>query len=254
MEEKTTNGNENAPTDTSRRNFLKIMSVLAVGAAVGGTVRGVVQNIIPKSSGLTGYPNLTLYNEATSSPIKTSEIKVNDSSVVLFEYPLQGEPNFLLRLGDPTGKDVQIKSVTVQDPATGKSFQSPGGAGPYNSIVASSAICQHLGCVPPMIHYFKPGSSIPGHSELTGSNNPGYVHCNCHGSTYDPFKGFGIVTGPTKSPLPNVQLNYDKTKDEYSVVSMVGPTIFGHTSDLTGGSPLPSSSETVVKNEGVPQS
>lgn len=237
--------------DPSKRNFLKAMSVVAVAAAVGGVGRGLVQNIIPKSVGITGFPSLTLVSSSSGQPIKTSDINVNDPSVVLFEYPLQGEPNFLLRLGDSGNNDVEVKSVNVSIPASGKTFQSPGGVGPYKSVVAASAICEHLGCVPPMIHFYKPGTSIPGTS-FSGSGNKGFVHCNCHGSTYDPQNGFGILTGPTQKPLPNIVLNYDKTSDTYKAVSMIGPTIYGQTDDLKGSSPLSSSTQTDVTNSGVP--
>lgn len=237
--------------DPSKRNFLKAMSVVAIAAAVGGVGRGVVQDIIPKSVGITGFPTLSLV-DLSGKPMTTSQIKVNDPSVVLFEYPLQGEPNFLLRMGDSSNNDVPVKSVNVSIPASGKTFKSPGGVGPYSSVVAASAICEHLGCVPPMIHYYSPGTSIPGTS-YSGSSNRGFVHCNCHGSTYDPQSGFSILTGPTQKPLPNIVLNYDSTTDSYKAVSMVGPTIYGQTDDLKGSSPLSSSTQTTVSNSGVPQ-
>ncbi|HKJ96513.1 MAG TPA: Rieske 2Fe-2S domain-containing protein [Thermoplasmataceae archaeon] len=238
--------------DPSKRNFLKAMSVVAVAAAVGGVGRGLVQNIIPKDVGITGFPSLTLVNSASGQPVSTSDIKVNDPSVVLFEYPLQGEPNFLLRMGDSSNRDVEVKSVNVSVPSSGKKFQSPGGVGPYKSVVAASAICEHLGCVPPMIHFYKPGSSIPGTS-YSGASNKGFVHCNCHGSTYDPLNGFGILSGPTQKPLPNIVLNYDSTSDTYKAVSMVGPTIYGQTDDLKGNSPLSSDTQTQVSNSGTPK-
>lgn len=251
MDEAYSKYEKEVPADPTRRNFLKAMSVLAVGAAVGGTARSLIQNIIPKSSGLTSFPTLTLV-DSSGNPISTSTLSVNDPHIVLFHYPLQDEPNFLLRLGDSGGNDVEIKPATVTIEASGKTFQSPGGVGPYKSVVGSSAICQHLGCVPPMIHYYKPGTTIPSHPDLTGNKNPGYIHCNCHGSTYDPFKGFGIVTGPTESPLPNAFLNYDSSTDQYSVQKMIGPSIFGHTNDLTGGQILGSTSKTTVSVGSVP--
>ena len=237
--------------DPSKRNFLKAMSVVAILAAVGGVGRGIVQNIIPKSEGISGFPSLTLVSSTSGLPVKTTDIKINDPAVVLFDYPLQGDSNFLLRMGDANGIDVEVKSVSVSNPATGKSFTSPGGAGPAKSVVAASAICQHLGCIPPEIHFYKPGTSIPGTS-YSGSSNKGYVHCNCHGSTYDPLNGFGILTGPTRSPLPNVSLSYDSTSDTYKAVSMSGPTIYGQSDDLKGSSPLSSNTQTQVSNSGVP--
>lgn len=253
MSETDAKTNEDVPQDMSKRNFLKLMSVLAVGAAVAGSARGVLQSMIPESSGVSSFPSLVLV-DSQNNPIKTSSLKVNDPNVVVFDYPLQGDPTFLLRMGDKNNTDVAVKSVSVDIPASGTSFQSPGGVGPYNSVVASSAICEHLGCVPPMIHFYAPGTNIPGQPNYSGSKNTGLIHCNCHGSTYDPQKGFGVVTTPTKKPLPNATLKYDQTTDTYSVVSMVGPTIYGKSNDLTGGAPLPSGTQTVVQNQGTPTS
>lgn len=233
--------------DPSRRSFLKYMTVAAFAAASAGALRSTIQNIIPKSAGITGFPELLLVDSNSGKPINTSDLSVNSSAVVSFDYPLQGEPNFLLRLGDANGSDVKVSSVKVSIPASGSTFQSPAGVGPYGSVVASSAICEHLGCVPPIIKFYKPGTSIP--NGPSGSQNTGLIHCNCHGSTYDPGKGFGIITGPTQKPLPNVTLKYDKASDQYYAVSLVGPTIYGHSSDLSGGNPLPSNSQTGVSSQ-----
>lgn len=211
------------------------MGVLIIGAGIGGTLRSVVQNVIPPSSNAeSSFPTLLLILP-NGNPVHTSDLNVNNLSVVTFDYPLQNEPNFLLRLGSSSNKDVKIDSTTVDIPATGGKYQSPAGVGPYGSVVSSSAICQHLGCVPPEIRFHPPSSST----------FPGKVHCDCHGSTYDPYKGFSIVTGPTKSPLPSLVLTYDSSKDSYSATNMVGATIYGHTSDLSGGSKVSSSGATV---------
>ena len=233
--------------DPSKRSFLKYMTVAAFAAASAGALKAAVQNIIPQSKSIGGYPNLLLVDGTTGKPIKTSDLNVNDSAIVTFDYPLQGEPNFLLRLGDSSGNDINVSATKVSIPAAGTTYQSPGGVGPHGSVVASSAICEHLGCVPPIIHFYKPGTSIP--NGPSGSANPGYVHCNCHGSNYDPAKGFSIVTGPTQKPLPSVVLKYDQSSDSYYAVSMVGPTIYGHSNDLSGGNALPSSSQTVVSSQ-----
>ncbi|MHB1709750.1 MAG: Rieske 2Fe-2S domain-containing protein [Thermoplasmataceae archaeon] len=234
------------PADASRRSFLKVMMALGVGAVTIGVARGAIQNLIPQSVGVSAFPTLTLVNASTGSPIKTTDLTVNNPAAVIFDYPLQNEPNFLLRLGDSSGNDVAVSSYKVQIPATGGTFQSPGGVGPHKSIVASSAICQHLGCTPPSIHFYKPGTTIPNHPGHSGSGNTGFINCSCHGSTYDPYKGFSVVTGPTKSPLPSVILAWDSSSDTYTVNSMVGPTIFGHSDDLSGGNPLSSSSQADV--------
>ncbi|MEM0346519.1 MAG: Rieske 2Fe-2S domain-containing protein, partial [Thermoplasmatales archaeon] len=115
-------------------------------------------------------------------------------------------------------------------------YKSPPGVGPYGSVVASSAICQHLGCIPPEIRYHPPSSST----------FPGKIHCDCHGSTYDPYAGFSVVTGPTTHPLPSLVLSYDSSKDTYSATMMVGPTIYGHTSDLSGGQAITTTTTSIT--------
>ncbi len=211
------------------------MGVLIIGAGMVGTLRSVVQNIIPTTTGgETSFPVLTLVLP-NGNPVHTTDLIVNNPASVTFNYPLQNEPNLLLRLGDSSNADTKISTSTVSIPATGGSFQSPAGVGPYGSVVSASAICQHLGCIPPELKFNPPSAS----------EFPGKVHCSCHGSNYDPYNGFSVVNGPTKSPLPSLTLTYDSTQDTYSATMMVGPTIYGHTSDLSGGSSI-TSSGTVV--------
>lgn len=224
------------PSDNERRKFLKLMGVLVIGAGVAGTFRSVVQNVIPSVTNVvSGFPNLTLYLPS-GSPVHTSDLNVNDPKIVVFDYPLQNEPNFLLRLGNSSNTDVEVKPSDVTTPANGKKFTSPGGVGPYKSVVSSSAICQHLGCIPPEIHFYSPSSK----------SYAGKIHCNCHGSTYDPFTGFSVVTGPTRAPLPSVTLSYNSSEDKYSATMMIGPTIYGHSSDLSGGNQISTSGKTTL--------
>ncbi|MHB8396817.1 MAG: Rieske 2Fe-2S domain-containing protein [Thermoplasmataceae archaeon] len=221
----------------SRRSFLKMMMVFAVGAAAIGTMRGGIQSLarLPPQA-LSTFPTLTLVN-GSGAPIKTSDIPVNSALGVLFPYPLTNEPNFLLRLGDKNGNDVAVTPQKVSIPDTGGSFLSPGGVGPYKSVVAASAICQHAGCLFPQLRFYPP----------TSSSYPGLIQCGCHGSQYDPYKGFGVVSTPTRSPLPNVTLSYDATTDTYQAVGMIGPVIFNHTNDLSGGTAAKSSTSTVTE-------
>lgn len=225
-------GKENVekPEDQGRRTFLKFLGVLGVAAVSIGVLRGAVQNIIPPISGQTGgFPNLKLVS-TSGTPIKTSDLVVNNPQIVLFNYPLLSDPNFLLRLKNSNAPEGPISPTTVTVPADGSKYTSPGGVGPYKSVVASSAICQHLGCKPPELRYHTPSAS----------SYPGKIHCDCHGSTYDPFTGFSVVNGPTTHPLPSTVLNWDSSSDTYTVVNMVGPTIFGQPTDLSGGTPFPS--------------
>lgn len=228
------------PKDAQKRNFLKLMGILVIGAGVAGTLRSVVQDIIPSVSNVeSSFPSLLLVLE-NGNPVHTSDLTTNTPAIVTFEYPLQNEPSFLLRLGDANNNDLKIGSSKVTVPATGGTYQAPAGVGPYGSVVASSAICEHLGCIPPENRFYPPSSPT----------YPGKIHCGCHGSIYDPYTGFSVVAGPTKLPLPAVALTYDSAKDTYSATNMIGPTIYGHTSDLSGGNSISTSGTTVTATGG----
>ena len=198
--------------DESKRKFLKMVSIGSAVVAFAGFVPSL-SYLIPRSVGVKGFPTLTLV-KPDGTPIHTSDILPNTPKIVLFEYPLLNEPNFLLNLD---------KNV-------------PGGVGPKNSVVAYSAICEHLGCIPPSIKYYPLGS--PEHG--------GYIFCACHGSTYDPFDRAKIITGPTVLPQPMVLLTYDIASDTYRATKMFKPVIYGHKDDLKGGSP-PTTNKTIVK-------
>ncbi len=216
------------------------MGILIIGAGIGGGLRSIIQYAIPQVSPVeSSFPTLILVLP-NGNPVHTSDLVVNNPSIVTFDYPLQNEPNFLLRLGDSNNNDVKVEPSEVVIPATGQKYQSPGGVGPYGSVVSSSAICQHLGCIPPELRFHPPSAS----------SFPGLVHCDCHGSTYDPYKGFSVVTGPTKSPLPSTVLSYDSSGDTYSASKLVGPTIYGHISDLSGGNQI-TTKGAVVNTVGV---
>ncbi len=237
--------------DKGRRTFLKAMMILSAGIAAAGVLKGAVTDIITPSFGISSFPTLILV-DASGKPITPSSIPVNTPTTWLFDYPLQDEPNFLLNLGDSSGNPVSVSPYDVLIPATGETYSFKGGVGPNNSIVAYSAICQHLGCIPPEIHYYPPGQAVPG-TPFSGSGNPGFIHCSCHGSTYDPLKGAEVITGPTSRPLPNTALSYDPSTGKISAVKVVGPTIYGKPSNLSGGTPFPSNAtSTVVTNTGVP--
>ncbi len=248
--------------DPSRRGFLKAIVGLSAVAAVGGLGKGVVQNLISPAVGLTSFPETQLYWNDPSSPnsspvpLKASTFPPESEGVWIYYYPLSDEPNFLIRFKD----SVDPCSVTIE--ATGQKYTFTGGVGPAstvggvsvaaNSIVSYSAICQHLGCIAPIIHYYAPATmnTLPLSVQNTiktqyntelyanGSFIRGVIHCNCHGSTYDAFKGAGIITHPTERPLPYVSLKYDALTDGLYAKKLTGPVVFGHPSDLTGGHPI----------------
>jgi Rieske Fe-S protein len=240
--------------DEGRRNFLKAMIIVAGLSVFVGMLRGL-EVLVPPKVGLEEFPRLLLVDER-GNPIKASSIPVNGRQIALFPYPLNNEPNMLLNLGDENGKPVEVPPITVVIPQNGVSYEFPGGVGPSRSIVAYSAICQHLGCTFPELTFYPPGVKV-----MT-ANGPmdKIIYCRCHGSTFDPYRGGAVVTGPTVRPLPAVVLEWDPSTDELYAVKMIGPVIYGHpgfnnptldtvknpTGDLQGGSPA-GVATTVVK-------
>jgi arsenite oxidase small subunit len=201
--------------DETKRNVLKLAAVaglLAIGA--GGAVGGAIQYLQPPSVGLSAYPKTQLF-DVDGAPLNANtvaggtEYNAQTTDLFLFYYPLQNEPNFFLNLA-PVYKNV------------------PGGVGPDGAIVAFSAICQHLGCPAPAIAYYPPGTcpQTPGGKSL-------YIHCSCHGSTYDPANSASNLTGPAVLPLPQVTLVTDDDGNIFAT-GMSGPPVNGHLNTLTG--------------------
>jgi len=199
--------------DEAKRSTLKLAligGVLALGAA--GTA-SFLRFAVPPPAGSATYPRVQLlYSDGT--PVLASNYRYPSTStdLIVFNYPLDNEPNLLLNLPSAV----------------------PGGVGPNGSLVAFSAVCQHLGCIPPFISYYPPGAC--------NNYNSGraFIHCVCHGSTYDPSTsapggGAAIVTGPAQSALPQVVLIWDQATDHVFAAGSVGPTVKGHSATLIGG-------------------
>jgi Rieske Fe-S protein len=207
--------------DETKRNLLKLAVVAGVvGAAGGGLVGASLQYVgQPPLVGLASYPKVQLM-DLDGSPLTAtkvaSEYNLTTPEVITFNYPLRNEPNFLLNLAPPPGGG--------GGPATVK-----GGVGPNRSIVAFSAICQHLGCPAPNLAYYPPGACSKSFGPLDF-----YVHCSCHGSTYDVTSGASNLTGPAVLPLPQVTLDWHTSDDTLWAVGEVGPPVNGHLDTLQG--------------------
>jgi len=193
-----------------RRNFLKVavtFSGLLVIAGIGAITRAVTSTPPQSVSETSSFPRVKV---ATVTGLEVNQ-------PVLFNYPLDNEPNVLVKLGQTAG----------------------GGVGPEGDIVAFSALCQHLGCV---YAFQLTGSSPQCNSSYTAASPVGY--CCCHGSVFDFLHGGTVQAGPSPKPVPQVMLEVDSSGDIYAV-GMGPPTIFGHdtgsndvSSDLQGGSPV----------------
>jgi Rieske Fe-S protein len=215
-----------AEVDETKRNLLKLAAVAGVlGVGVGGITGGALQYVQPPVGGIGAYPRTVLL-DVDGSPLTPAKIEGTagngfngeyssaTSDLFLFNYPLRNEPNFLLNLY-PAASNVQ------------------GGIGQKGGIVAFSAICQHLGCPAPAISYYPPGTCPKTFGSLAF-----YIHCSCHGSTYDVTKGASNLTGPAVLPLPQVVLDWDDT-DPSQPIYAVGmtsssPPVNGHLNTLQG--------------------
>jgi Rieske Fe-S protein len=80
------------------------------------------------------------------------------------------------------------------------------------------------------------------------ANVPGVIHCDCHGSTYDPYHGASVLTGPTQRPLPFTVLEWDSSTDQLYATGSVGVPVYGHTNTLTGGTGLSGTSTTAANS------
>ena len=217
---------EDGDVDETKRNVLKLLAVGGlIGAGAGGIVGGALQYIQPPAIGLSSYPRVQLLDVDGSALTVTkveSEYNVKTQELYLFNYPLRNEPNFLLNLYPQNGSPPSSTNLGAQN--------VPGGIGTYGSVVAYSAICQHLGCPAPAIAFYPPG---------TCPNTPGgkkfYIHCSCHGSTYDPANAASNLTGPAVLPLPQVILETDASGNIYATgMTPSSPPVNGHITTLQG--------------------
>lgn len=201
---------ESEDVDRTRRTFIKAAAASAAAFVFGGlSVESYATPSTRDMPVMNQYPVAVLV-DGTGSPIKSAAIpsateESGNYPIMAFNYPLQDEPNILIKLS----------GVSI-----------PGGAGPGQNITAFSGICQHLGCIVPLLDYH-PHRSIPFEAQLIGyneSNWPSYglIYCKCHGSQYDPTRGPHNLynSGPAPSPanhsLPQVLLYVDAEDNVYA--------------------------------------
>ena len=210
--------------DETKRNVLKLLGVAGLIAAGGaGLGAGSLQYVQPPMVGASSYPKVQLL-DVDGAPLTATKVmaeyNVETAELLTFNYPLRNEPNFLLNVAPAPGRTTGATNV-------------PGGVGPQKSIVAFSGICQHLGCPIPALAYYPPGvcSGQPGGKSF-------YIHCSCHGSTYDVTNAAANLTGPAVVPLPQVVLEWNASDDTISATSVVGPPVNGHPDTLIGDYPV----------------
>lgn len=213
-------------TEESRRNLLKMGvgfgAILVVGG-VASVARSLINPGIPETTSTTRTGTTT---SATSGEppaatpnfpvVRIANLKdIQESNPINFYYPLDSQPNVLIKLG----------------------VKAEGGVGPNEDIVAFSQICQHLGC---LYGFVDSGSSPKCNASYKASGPVGY--CCCHGSVYDLTNGAKVVGGPAPRPVPQVILYYNAATGDVWATGMTPPTVFGFdtgsndvSQDLVGG-------------------
>ena len=155
------------------------------------------------TTGAVLHPHLASAQSGSGKTVSVSYPKLKvlsladlkDGEEVAFNYPLEEQPNVLIKLGRP----------------------AQGGIGPDFDIVAFSVLCPHMG-----------GSLRGRYQHDHGAMGP----CPFHFSTFDLTKGGGPVHASATQNLPQITLETDG-KDIYAV-GITG-LIYGYRDNLADG-------------------
>ncbi len=277
---------DNNIKEPEKRAFLKGAGLSIAALLVGGL--SMERYAVPKGRSVPVMDNfpLAILEDPNGNPITTSEViefagaskTTKSSPILVFNYPLQDEPTFLIAL-----RGIKITTPNTS-PSSGFAPVPPGTDAPMDgiiydsatntSILAVSGICQHLGCVPPFLDYH-PGQSVPFESQLIGYKldgvgvqkwpDYGLIYCKCHGSQYNPVWGGRNLynNGPAASPanhsLPQIMLATDSNDHIYAYginssnavirthLEFPGGETYGagvKNEDLTGGTAIRQSTRT----------
>lgn len=189
-----------------RRDFIK---VCAAGAAVRANDLFAAQDLKPR------FYARALLTEVGGRPLRAASLIAGRNYI--FHYPFESTPCFLLNLGKPTGRGVQLKTED------GSSYEWAGGVGPNRAIVGYSAICAHRLSYPtPQISFI----SYRDKSTASGIMRPSTIHCCSEHSEYDPAAGAKVVGGPAPQPLAAVLLEHDTKSDALHAVGTLGGEMF----------------------------
>jgi arsenite oxidase small subunit len=187
-----------------RRDFLK---ACAAGAAAAGA----------PALAADARPQLysrTLLLDESGAPLRAGRVPVESN--LIFHYPFEATPCFLLNLGKPAKASAQLKT------GDNRPYEWKGGVGAGRSIVAYSAICAHK-----LTYPTRDISFISYRVEKSARNRVGHViHCCSEHSQYDPAEGGRVVAGPAPQPLAAILLEWDSARDEIHAVGTLGGEMF----------------------------
>ena len=160
------------------------------------------------------YGRVQLVNDL-GHPVRAADLAVGRNYI--FHYPFESTPCFLLNLGEPTAREVPLKTES------GDSYRWPGGVGPGRAIVGFSAICTHRLNYPTQQVTF---ISYRDKSSASGTAHANLIHCCSEHSEYDPAAGARVVGGPAPQPLSTVLLEYEPRTDGLHAVGVLGGELF----------------------------
>jgi arsenite oxidase small subunit len=160
------------------------------------------------------YGRARLLNDR-GQPLRAADLAAGRNYI--FHYPFEATPCFLLNLGKPTVRDVQLKTEN------GSLYLWPGGVGPNRAIVGFSAICAHRMSYPtPQISFI----SYRDKSTASATTRPNVIHCCSEHSEYDPAAGARVVGGPAPQPLSAILLEHDAKSDGLMAVGTLGGEMY----------------------------
>jgi arsenite oxidase small subunit len=186
-----------------RRDFIRICA-----AAAAAVPAFAAANASPQL-----YSRVRLVDSG-GRPLRASEVPERRN--LIFHYPYESTPCFLLNLGKPAKPLARLKTADKRD------YEWKGGVGGGRAIVAYSAICAHQLAYPT-----KDISFISFRSETSARNRHGNViHCCAEHSQYDPAEGGRVVAGPAPQPLAAILLEHEAATDQLYAVGTLGGEMF----------------------------
>ena len=179
-----------------RREFIRFC---AAGAAAGAAP---VAAIVDAATDATPhFYARTQLIDSKGEPLRAGKVPAHRN--LIFHYPYDTTPCFLLNLGRPVSAAARLRT------ADQRGYEWRGGVGAGRSVVAYSAICAHQLAYPT-----RDISFISYRTERGAVNRHGNViHCCAEHSQYDPAQGARVVAGPAPQPLAAIILEHVAESD-----------------------------------------
>lgn len=162
----------------TRRDFIHIAAATVAAGGVAAVAWPFIQQLAPAAD----------TRALSAAEVDVSKVPLGSEIRVL----IGGVPFFVRHRTDAEIQEARNVNVsTLRDPATDDSRLRPLPDGKLNpSILVTSAVCTHLGCVP-----LGPDNGKVG--EFGG------WYCPCHGSQYDTSGRIRKGPAPANLPIPN---------------------------------------------------